>query len=104
MPNDGRSNGMYDRNIWVAESFINLFDSRMEDAETCIGQGAFECARAIFAHSLAIFPKRKSIWLRAAYFEKNHGTRDSLEALLQKAVEYCPQAEVLWLMGAKSKW
>ncbi len=77
---------------------------RMEDAETCIGQGAYECARAIFAHSLAIFPKRKSIWLRAAYFEKNHGTRDSLETLLQKAVEYCPQAEVLWLMGAKSKW
>ena len=30
--------------------------------------------------------------------------RESLEALLQKAVAHCPKAEVLWLMGAKSKW
>ena len=30
--------------------------------------------------------------------------RDSLETLLQKAVTHCPKAEVLWLMGAKSKW
>jgi len=76
----------------------------MEDAEFCISQEAFDCARAIFGHALAIFPKRKSIWLRAAYFEKKHGTRDSLETLLQDAVQNCPTAEVLWLMGAKSKW
>ena len=31
-------------------------------------------------------------------------SRESLEALLQNAVKYCPKAEVLWLMGAKSKW
>ena len=30
--------------------------------------------------------------------------RESLESLLQKAVAHCPKAEVLWLMGAKSKW
>ena len=30
--------------------------------------------------------------------------RESLEALLQNAVKHCPKAEVLWLMGAKSKW
>ena len=30
--------------------------------------------------------------------------RESLETLLQKAVTHCPKAEVLWLMGAKSKW
>ena len=30
--------------------------------------------------------------------------RESLETLLQKAVAHCPKAEVLWLMGAKSKW
>ncbi|KAG7249011.1 hypothetical protein CRUP_031023, partial [Coryphaenoides rupestris] len=29
---------------------------------------------------------------------------ESLEALLQRAVAHCPKAEVLWLMGAKSKW
>ena len=27
-----------------------------------------------------------------------------MESLLQKAVGHCPKAEVLWLMGAKSKW
>lgn len=30
--------------------------------------------------------------------------RESLEALLTKAVAHCPKAEVLWLMSAKSKW
>lgn len=27
-----------------------------------------------------------------------------METLLQKAVAHCPKSEVLWLMGAKSKW
>lgn len=76
----------------------------MSDAETCISQRAFECARAVFEHALSAFPRKKSIWLRAAHFEKNHGTRDSLETLLQKAVAHCPKSEILWLMGAKSKW
>jgi len=67
-------------------------------------QGAIECARAIYAHALSIFPTKKSIWKQAAYFEKQYGDRESLENLLQKAVSHCPQAEVLWLMGAKSKW
>lgn len=30
--------------------------------------------------------------------------RETLEAVLQRAVAHCPKAEVLWLMGAKSKW
>ncbi|XP_071451634.1 pre-mRNA-processing factor 6 [Hetaerina americana] len=76
----------------------------MEDAESCANQGAFECARTIYAHALSVFPSKKSIWLRAAYFEKTNGSRESLEALLQRAVAHCPKSEVLWLMGAKSKW
>jgi pre-mRNA-processing factor 6 len=79
-------------------------DTWLEDADGCIQAGAYECARAIFAHALSVFPSKRSIWLRAAFFEKEHGTRESLENLLQEAVNYCPQAEVLWLMGAKSKW
>ena len=79
-------------------------DTWMEDADSCINQKAFECARAIFAQALEEFPNKKSIWMRAAYFEKNHGSRDSLENLLKEAVQHCPQAEILWLMGAKSKW
>ncbi|ELU10841.1 hypothetical protein CAPTEDRAFT_223651 [Capitella teleta] len=75
-----------------------------EDAESCASHEAFKCARAIYAHALSVFPNKKSIWLRAAYFEKNHGTRESLETLLKKAVAHCPKVEILWLMGAKSKW
>ncbi|XP_076062017.1 pre-mRNA processing factor 6 [Oratosquilla oratoria] len=76
----------------------------MEDAESCANQQAIECARAIYAHALSVFPKKKSVWLAAAHFERTHGSRESLETLLQKAVQHCPQEETLWLMGAKSKW
>ncbi|KAK2720533.1 hypothetical protein QYM36_004418 [Artemia franciscana] len=76
----------------------------LQDAESCTNDGAFECARAVYAHALSIFPNKKAIWLRAAYFEKDHGTQESLDALLRKAVQFCPKEEVLWLMGAKSKW
>ena len=58
----------------------------------------------MYAHALTVFPSKTDLWLSAAYFEKSHGSRESLEALLQKAVAHCPKAEVLWLMGAKSKW
>jgi hypothetical protein len=51
-----------------------------------------ETARAIYAHALAAFPGKKSIWRRAAQLEKAHGSREALDALLRKAVAYCPQA------------
>ena len=70
----------------------------------CTAHEAQQCARAIHAHMLKVFPNKKNVWLRAAYFEKNNGTSGQLEELLQKAVAHCPKAEVLWLMGAKSKW
>ena len=66
----------------------------------CTSHEAIECARAAYAHALTKFPNNTDIWLSAAYFEKNHGSRESLEGLLQKAVAHCPKAEVLWLMGA----
>ena len=101
----------------------------------CLARGSVQTARAIYAHALQVFPSKQTIWLRAAFLEKNHGTRyglgptrgspcsvalttcrdalrswcgalhsESLEELLQRAVRYCPQAETLWLMGAKEKW
>ncbi|CAI7993815.1 Pre-mRNA-processing factor 6 [Geodia barretti] len=79
-------------------------DQWVEDAESCTAHEAYQCARAIHAHMLKVFPSKKNVWLRAAYFEKSHGSRQQLEELLQKAVAHCPKAEVLWLMGAKSKW
>lgn len=76
----------------------------MSDAENAAAAGAFECAKAVFAHAIKHFPNKKSVYLRAAYFEKNHGSRESLEDLLETAVKAVPHAEVLWLMLAKSKW
>ncbi|KAJ3054561.1 hypothetical protein HK097_001445 [Rhizophlyctis rosea] len=76
----------------------------MEDAESAISGECYATARAIYAHALKVMPNKKSIWRRAAFLEKEHGTRESLEEVLRKAVRYCPQAEVLWLMGAKEKW
>ncbi|GFZ05692.1 pre-mRNA splicing factor-like protein [Actinidia rufa] len=73
------------------------------DAEECKKRGSIETARAIYAHALTVFLTKKSIWLKAAQLEKTYGTRESLDALLRKAVTYRPQAEVLWLMGAKEK-
>ncbi|MCP9262881.1 Pre-mRNA-processing factor 6 [Dirofilaria immitis] len=72
------------------------------DAEKFVAQEAHECARAVYAHALLVFPTKKGIWFAAAHFERNHGT--SYDQLLQKAVEKCPKAETLWLMYAKSKW
>ncbi|EFH43070.1 hypothetical protein ARALYDRAFT_912309 [Arabidopsis lyrata subsp. lyrata] len=57
------------------------------DAEECKKRGSIETARAIYAH-----------------LEKSHGSMESLDAVLRKAVTYLPQAEVLWLMCAKEKW
>eukprot|EP00005_Dracoamoeba_jomungandri_P004683 CAMPEP_0174258100 /NCGR_PEP_ID=MMETSP0439-20130205/7161_1 /TAXON_ID=0 /ORGANISM="Stereomyxa ramosa, Strain Chinc5" /LENGTH=930 /DNA_ID=CAMNT_0015341477 /DNA_START=56 /DNA_END=2848 /DNA_ORIENTATION=- len=76
----------------------------MEDAESCVAHKSIQCARAIYSHALSIFPGKKSVWLRMAFFERNYGTKESLDKLLQQAVKYCPQAEILWLMGAKEKW
>ncbi|KAJ3045896.1 hypothetical protein HDV00_006162 [Rhizophlyctis rosea] len=76
----------------------------MEDAESAISHESYATARAVYAHALKVMPNKKSIWRRAAFLEKEHGTRESLEEVLRKAVRYCPQAEVLWLMGAKEKW
>lgn len=82
----------------------------MDDAETCllytptVTVPCIETARAIYAHSLTLYPTKKTLWLASAMLEKDHGTPESLENVLKEAVKYCPQAEVLWLMAAKEKW
>eukprot|EP00891_Asterochloris_glomerata_P002445 jgi/Astpho2/2445/fgenesh1_pg.00044_%23_65_t len=74
------------------------------DAADATRKGAYETARAIYAHALSVFPGDEEIWRAAASMEKQHGTREGLDALLKKAVTYCPQAEVFWLMAAKEQW
>jgi pre-mRNA-processing factor 6 len=79
----------------------------MDDAESCLTNShppAIETARAIYQVALITFPTTRALWLSAAVLEKEHGTADSLEAILKQGVKNCPQAEVLWLMAAKEKW
>ena len=76
----------------------------MEDARAGIGRGRYETARAIYGYALRVFFNKKSTWLAAVELEKNHGSKDALWQLLEKAVEACPKSEVLWMMLAKEKW
>ncbi|KAK0462204.1 PRP1 splicing factor, N-terminal-domain-containing protein [Armillaria novae-zelandiae] len=66
-------------------------DTWIGDAESVEGRGM-------------VYPDKRALWQRAADLEKTHGTREGLDELLGRAVECCPQAEVLWLMAAKEKW
>jgi len=50
------------------------------------------------------FPGKEGVWREAARLEKAQGGGERLDALLKRAVTYCPRAEVLWLMAAKEKW
>jgi pre-mRNA-processing factor 6 len=76
----------------------------MDDAKSSIARGNYETARAIYAYTLRVFVNRRSIWLAAADLERNHGDREALWQVLEKAVEACPQSEELWLQLAREKW
>eukprot|EP00803_Ostreobium_quekettii_P004876 evm.model.scf_1630.6 EVM.evm.TU.scf_1630.6 scf_1630:19839-27733(+) len=76
----------------------------LADAEECERRGSVETARAIYKHTLTVFPGQYAVWRGAAQLEKLHGTQASLDELLMRAIRYCPQAEILWLMAAKEKW
>ena len=47
----------------------------------------------IFPFVVAVCPwiGKKSVWLRAAALEKKFGNGEALQALLKKAVTYCPK-------------
>lgn len=42
--------------------------------------------------------------IASLFIELTTGTHESLNDHLVQAVKFCPRAEVLWLMGAKSQW
>ncbi|EFJ46600.1 hypothetical protein VOLCADRAFT_62457 [Volvox carteri f. nagariensis] len=74
------------------------------DAEDAAKRGSVETARALYSQALTTFPSQPHIWRQAAQLEKGHGSRAQLDELLRRAVQFCPQAEVLWLMAAKEAW
>lgn len=59
----------------------------IDNADNCAKDGAFKCATD--------FSIEKE-YLVKSYFEKSHGTRESLEALIQRTVAHCPKSEILW--------
>ncbi|KAF4618007.1 hypothetical protein D9613_012849 [Agrocybe pediades] len=56
------------------------------DAEAVEAKGRVGTARAILAFALKVYPDKRSLWRRAAELEKAHGTRESLDTVLERAV------------------
>ncbi|KAG2138006.1 hypothetical protein DEU56DRAFT_945797 [Suillus clintonianus] len=79
-------------------------NTRVSDAESTVARDMIGTARAMLVYALKVFPDQRNLWRKAADVEKAHGTKEPLDGVLSQAVQYCPQAEVLWLMSAKEKW
>lgn len=75
----------------------------VEDAQSSLEKGHVETARAIFACALHEFPDQVAIWEKAVRLEKQFGTPESLQALLERAVSTVPGSEPLWLLYANEK-
>ncbi|KAK1770968.1 PRP1 splicing factor [Phialemonium atrogriseum] len=89
---------------WGLDEDDDRKDVWMEDAKSSIARDKFETARAIYAYALRVFVTSKTLWLAAVDLERNHGTKEALCQVLEKAVEACPHSEVMWLMLAKERW
>jgi len=79
-------------------------DAWLEDARSATNRGRYETARAIYAYVLRVFINSRTAWVAAVELERHHGTRASLEAVLERAVTAIPRSDDLWLMLAKEKW
>ena len=74
----------------------------LADAEHAEEKGNMVLARAVYNHALAVFPKKKGVWLRAIAFERRSGANsNAIEAMLSRAVIECPHCEILFLMLAR---
>jgi pre-mRNA-processing factor 6 len=71
----------------------------MGDAEEAAKRGSIETARSVYAALIAAFPGKPGVWRAAAAFEKQHGSREELDALLKRAVSYCPQVGAAGALG-----
>uniref|UniRef100_A0A8B9RA07 Pre-mRNA-processing factor 6 n=1 Tax=Astyanax mexicanus TaxID=7994 RepID=A0A8B9RA07_ASTMX len=106
---------------WIASARLEEVTGKLQVARNLIMKGTEMCPKV--RHTLNICSLSLSLSLTATFtvsqrhcscdlltciqqikFSISFTLRESLEALLQRAVAHCPKAEVLWLMGAKSKW
>lgn len=79
----------------------------MEDIRKFVAGGSLECARAVYEFIVGDRSCRQveSNWISYAEFEQRHGTGESYESVLRRAVssENCSKSESLWLLLAKFK-
>ncbi|KAL3915671.1 MAG: hypothetical protein SGILL_005537 [Bacillariaceae sp.] len=75
-----------------------------EDTKGALARGAVATARAIVAHALKAFPSKRSLWMQAVDLERNHGTKESLDQVLEAASDRLPHVELFWLLRAKEQW
>jgi pre-mRNA-processing factor 6 len=67
--------------------------------------GAVETSRAIYFNALTLFPKKKSLWMKAIELERKCGSPETIGSILKKAVESCgKKSELFYLMLAKHLW
>ncbi|KAJ1964750.1 U4/U6 x U5 tri-snRNP complex subunit Prp1 [Dipsacomyces acuminosporus] len=85
--------------VWCSDA-----EKYMASIASSGGDAGIVTARALFSKATDTMPTSMDIWRSASELEREYGTMADLEGLLKRAVQYCPQAEVLWLIAAKEKW
>ena len=80
------------KNLWI------------EEAKASTASSHFNTARAILAYCIRVFPTSRTVWTAAAQLEHDHGTKESLVQVLEKAVEAVPQSAPLWLQLARVRF
>ena len=79
----------------------NLFK---DDAATVLARGHVDTARAIYDYAIRIFPASANLWNAFADLEREHGTKDGLLTVLEKATQSCERNAPLWMQLAREKW
>ncbi|MEN2497970.1 MAG: Pre-mRNA-processing factor 6 [Marteilia pararefringens] len=81
-----------------------IVSTGIKDIQFFKSKNALRSARHIYGLILAEYPRKASIYLNLANFDKENGFREEYENTLYKAVLNCPKAEIFWLMLAKSRY
>lgn len=89
---------------WTLDEDDDRKEIWMEDAKSSIARERYATARAIYANAIRVFYNKRTVWLAAVDLEREFGTKEALAELLEKAVEACPQSEVLWMQLAREKY
>ncbi len=82
----------------------------VENAQSCLEQGAIETARALYSNALSQFQEKKSLWFNAIKLEEQYGTKDNLQEIFYRAKDatkhiffYLKLAKHLWKQLGKSE-